>query len=117
MKYVPGLKYNLFSITRLLRKGYKITNDKEIIKLTSNQSNIVFDEIKETMMGGYIMGIKMRKIYEEKRNTKDFGQLCYTNIAMYDLTHLHKVLGHVCEKHVRLPQNTWGGISKEKTLN
>jgi hypothetical protein len=57
-KYIATLPSNLFSITRALSRGWKISNNGIKLQLTKNHGKIIFDTVNPTATG-CIMSVKM----------------------------------------------------------
>jgi hypothetical protein len=57
-KYVPGLCYNLFSITKALSEGWKLSNRGIKMRISRKGLNITFDHVINTA-NGFVSGIKM----------------------------------------------------------
>jgi hypothetical protein len=51
VSYLPGGAFNLFSITRMIKLGWKLADDKSKITLQNGDSKIVFDIVIQTKMG------------------------------------------------------------------
>ena len=45
VQYVPTLAINLFSITKALDNGWKISNEKLLVSLTKNNARLTFDTV------------------------------------------------------------------------
>jgi len=53
---VPDLWVDLFSLTKALTKGSKLSNDGEFIKVISGDSSITFDRKIDFGKGAFILG-------------------------------------------------------------
>ena len=82
--YVPELTSNLFSITKAMENGYKLSNKGNIMILSKGSKVLKFENLQKTK-NGYCPGIKMIiKIPYEK-----------VNIAQAkDYLEAHQLLGH-----------------------
>ena len=64
-KYSPNLDVNLFSITKALSKGWKLSNDGVKLILTKNNAKLIFDKVLHTK-DGVLCGIDMLTRTDEK---------------------------------------------------
>ena len=94
VRYVPGLgKYNLLSITKAISKGYNLSNEKNVIILKKNKSEIRFDTIMKTRTG-HVVGTKLRQINPEKAMTS----VTSDGKKKVDVNEFHKKIGHLSQK-------------------
>jgi hypothetical protein len=49
--HLPDGKFNLFSLSKLLKQGWKLTGDKMSIKLAKDTQEMVFDVVVPTTKG------------------------------------------------------------------
>ena len=61
--YIPDICINLFSITKALSEGWKLSNHGLQIVLSRSNQNIEFDQILKTAHG-YVCGVTMLPIYD-----------------------------------------------------
>ena len=66
--YVPELATNLFSITKAMENGFKVSSTGNILRLSKGTKMVKFDRLQKTKNGFY-PGIQMRvKVDHEKAN-------------------------------------------------
>ena len=85
--YVPSLWCNLLSINQILKKGYTIGNDGEIINVSRGKIKIKFDEIIKTG-DGHVNAVKIEQIQEMANSS-------------IGINIFHKLLGHPNKETVK----------------
>ena len=96
VKYVPDGRFNLFSLTKRMRVGWKLSGDKDAIKLTSpdGKQNVVFD-IKVNTTEGVIYCMYLRRTLPE---------VAAANVQMpvkMNIVQAHAKFGHCDEAATR----------------
>jgi hypothetical protein len=91
-KYVPGMKVNLFSITKALKQGWNLSNQGVNIVLANKSQKLIFDQIIPTETG-HLVGITMYP-------TKDYANITMT-ASPIDINLYHKIMGHTSENALR----------------
>jgi hypothetical protein len=71
--YVPGIMCNLFAITATLSKGWKLSNEGKVLKLSKGKKSIRFDEVINKRHG-HLCGVKIMR-----RNCEDVALLARNN--------------------------------------
>ena len=89
--YVPELTANLFSITKALQNGFKLSNEENIMILSKGSKTIKFDNLQKTGKG-YCPGIKI-KIKSPNEIANVAQTLTYSEA--------HQKLGHPGEEATR----------------
>jgi hypothetical protein len=88
---------NLFSIGKALKKGFNLSNDGEIIKLSKGNVNLTFDKVVRTK-SGFVPGIKLLEVLGDVGTSV----LETKKLNTIDVNNLHKILGHCSEVNARL---------------
>jgi Zinc knuckle len=91
-KYVPDLFVNLFSITKTLDSGWKLSNEGVKIKLSKSNTTIKFDQVLPTD-NGVLVGVKM-----VSRN--DVAMLASGKLGV-NYEDLHRLLGHTSKEIIK----------------
>ena len=91
---LPAGKYNLFSLTKMMKKGWKLSGDDNAIVLTINDKTIAFD-IKIPTPKGLLYAMYMKKAVTEVAGAGTDGG------AKLLITEIHDKLGHVNEDMAR----------------
>ena len=99
VKYVPELKYNLFSLTKALKSGWNIGNNDEIMYIKKDGINIMFDQVFETE-SGQITGVKT-SVPSIPQGTMKKEKPIHAMI-------LHGMLGHANEETCKKTANKFG---------
>jgi hypothetical protein len=95
-KYVPSLCVNLFSLNKSLNKGFKVSNDGMVISLNYKHVKLTFDRGIHAK-DGCVTGVLMKSILSN--NINGFANASIINERIYDINHLHKLLGH-CDQEI-----------------
>jgi hypothetical protein len=93
---VPNLCMNLFSLNKALKKGFKVSNDGMVIRLTYKQVKLTFDRVIHVTDGcvtGYLMKTIMIK------NINGYANASISTKRSYDINHLHEVFGHCGQEY------------------
>ena len=114
-KCVPDIHVNLFSLTKAMSTGWRISNTDKQIKLSKNGVEIVFDRYHRTA-DGFLCGIDMYPVssgeraltasavkQEESTNGQRTKKPVY-----WDINDLHKVFGHASENALRRSAKNYG---------
>jgi hypothetical protein len=91
VKYVPSLCVNLFSLNKVLKKGFKVSNDGVVVSLNLKHVKLTFDRVINAT-DGCVTGFLMKPILSE--NINGFANVSISNERIYDINHLHKLFGH-----------------------
>ena len=94
VKYVPGLAYNLFSITSAIKKGAKLFGEDKVITIKHGQLALKFGEVRHTR-DGYLLGLTMNAATP---TTAAVGMQPGTKIKASEL---HGKLGHTNDAYMR----------------
>lgn len=97
VQYVPGQRFNLFSLTKAIRDGWKLGNDgDESIWIEKNDKKIVFD-VKIPTKTGFLLGCYiMRNVETATANL----QVKEKKLKMSVMA-AHERLGHINEAETR----------------
>jgi hypothetical protein len=91
MKYVPSLCVNLFSLNKVLKKGFKVSNDGVVVSLNYKHVKLTFDRVIHATDGS-VTGVSMKPIL--CNNINEFANASISSERIYDINHLHKLFGH-----------------------
>jgi hypothetical protein len=91
VKYVPSLCVNLFSLTKTLKKGFKVSNDGVVVSLNYKHVKLTFDCVIHAT-DGCVTGVLMKSILSN--NINGFANTSISNEIIYNINHLHKLFGH-----------------------
>jgi hypothetical protein len=91
VNYVPSLCVNLFSLNKVLKKGFKISNDGVVVSLNYKHVKLTFDRVIHAT-DGCVTGVLMKPILSN--NINGFANASIRNERIYDINHLHKLFGH-----------------------
>jgi hypothetical protein len=61
IRYVPNLCVNLFSLNKVLKKGFKVSNDGAVVSLSYKDVKLTFDRVIHAR-DGCVTGILMKPI-------------------------------------------------------
>jgi gag-polypeptide of LTR copia-type len=103
-KYVEGLCVNLFSITKSLQNGWRISNDNLKISLSKQGHSVVFDQVIETETG-VLVGVEMVP-------RGDHALAAFTTGRSIDAIEAHQLLGHANKEVVKRTVEHYGGTIK-----
>jgi hypothetical protein len=92
-KFVPGLFTNLFSITKALDNGSKISNEGIMMTLVKDNFSLSFDKTLWTDTGA-IVGVEMVPRTDGVNLTLEQG-------LVVNINKLHLLMGHACESTIR----------------
>jgi hypothetical protein len=90
-KYVPSLCVNLFSLSKALEKGFKISNDGVVVSLNFKHVKLTFDRVINAT-DGCVTGVSMKPMMSN--NINGFANASISNRRIYNINHLHKLFGH-----------------------
>lgn len=94
VKYIPGFKVNLISLTRYMFEGWSlVSNAKSNISLTKRDNSVAFDR-KIVTGAGIVLGIRVKR-----RTPPDLSALVMGR--RQDINLWHGALGHAAEASVR----------------
>jgi hypothetical protein len=97
VKFIPGIRSNLFSLNKALMNGFTIANDGVIVSLTKKHVTLTIDIVIKTVGDGCVTGVVMKPTVKKRIH----DGYAHTSIEMersFDINHLHKVLGTVAWK-------------------
>jgi hypothetical protein len=100
VKYVPGIWLNLFSITKVLKNGWKLSNEDVKIRLTKNNTTILFDR-QLTTENGLVVGAEMIPRH-------DCASLLLERGSKVDINVFHNIMGHANIDAVRKTASYYG---------
>lgn len=94
-KHVPELHVNLFSITKALELGWKLTNKGVMMILNKNGRQIRFDRIYKTD-NGKLCGVNILPRFES-------GEMAFPAESgkAWDINRMHRVFNHASEEVLR----------------
>lgn len=101
--YLPSIKFNLFSCSKLQQDGWTMIGTKDEIKMTKGQAQIVFDIVIPTAKGAiYAVYFKRNQQSGEVANmaAQDSGQEPYKKPHM-TIMQAHSRFGHANEEATR----------------
>jgi hypothetical protein len=93
VKFVPGIRSNLFSLNKALMNAFTLANDGVIVSLTKKDVTLTFDFLIKTFGDGCVTGVMMKPIIK----TIIHDGYAHISIGMersLDINHPHKVFGH-----------------------
>ena len=106
---MPGSPFNLLSGGKLLQDGFKMSGDKDAIRLTKGKQELVFD-IKIGTAKGMLYGIYLKRVGGET------GMAGKDTITL-SIKDAHEKLGHVDEEKIRQTAKELGWtLTKGKLL-
>jgi hypothetical protein len=82
---------NSFSLNKVLKKGFKISNDGVISSLNYKHVKLTFDRVIHAT-DGCVTGVLMKPILSN--NINRFSNASIINERSYDINYLHKLFGH-----------------------
>jgi hypothetical protein len=91
VKYVSSLCVNLFSLNKVLKKGFKVSNDGVVVSLNYKHVKLTFERAIHAT-DGCVTGVLMKPILID--NINGFANTSISNERNYDVNHLHKLFGH-----------------------
>lgn len=94
VKYIPGLAYNLFSLTAAMDRGAQLHNKGKVLCLTKGSLKLFFDEEIKTR-SGFILGIKMESL------VNDVASAGLQEGTKVKASTLHGMLGHCNDSYMR----------------
>jgi hypothetical protein len=96
---VPTSGYNLFSITKLMKNGWKLSGTKEEIKLTNDEKEIIFDICIPTPMG-MLLAMYVKRC-GEMANLGTANGADATKKVKFTYKKAHDILGHCNDMRTR----------------
>jgi hypothetical protein len=90
VKFLPELCANLFSVNKVLKNGFKLSNKNENISLTKGSASITFDRIIKSL-DGTVSGIKM--IYLDSSTAYIAQNQLYSGKSV-NVNKFHEMIGH-----------------------
>jgi hypothetical protein len=93
VKFVPGIRSNLFSLNKTLMNGFKLSNNGVIVSLSQIHFTLTFDVVIKTVCDGCVTGVMMKPIVKKRIH----DGYAHTSIGMegsIDINHLNKVFGY-----------------------
>jgi hypothetical protein len=91
VKYMPSLCVNLFSLSKALKKGFKVGNDGIVVSLNYKHVKLTFERVINAT-DGCVTGVLMKPILS--KNINGFANASISNERIYDINHLYKLFGH-----------------------
>ena len=95
VRFVPELWVNLFSIGKVLSKGFQLGNDGIKIHVSKNDFRLCFDKVIKTRTG-YVLGVDMIPLAPE------VAAYAHASKSKFEVNKLHQVFGHCGEECLRL---------------
>ncbi len=92
--------FNLFSVTRMLGKGFKLKGDEKLISIYNKTCKFVFDTVIHTKHGELYCAIMKRKLANdllETTNASVIEEKPMKKILKTSVTRAHECLGHLGE--------------------
>ncbi len=99
-----GFNLNLFSMTRMLGKGFKLKGDKKLISIYNKTCEFVFDTLIHAKHGALYCRIKKRKIVNDLLQTANATvteEMPTKKILNTSVKRAHECLGHLGEIIIR----------------
>jgi hypothetical protein len=97
VRLTPENKYNLFSISKRLKEGWKMTGDKNGMVLTKGNEQVTFDIIIPTH-DGVIFAMYIER---ERNQQHEIAGIVTTRIMKLNIGRAHELLGHMGEDMTR----------------
>ena len=95
VQYIPTLgRYNLFSVTRAITRGFKISNEGETIILSKGSNEIQFDHIIRTKTG-FVGATSLDRTTPKDVTSRDKA------LRTEDVNVFHRKMGHMNEAMTR----------------
>ncbi len=107
MSHLPEGNFNLFSLTRLQKKGWTLSGNANYIKLQKGGDSLLFNIVVNTPKGALYVGKFCRK-----GGDKVVGG-AVDKALTHSINKAHALLGHINENDKGKLQVTWGGQSPE----
>ncbi len=92
--------FNLFIVTRMLGKGFKLKGDKKLISIYNKTHKFVFDTVIHTKHGALYSAIMRRKMLSDLLETVNASvteEKPVKKILKTSVKRVHKCLGHLGE--------------------
>ena len=100
-KQVPDLWVHLFSITKAVSDGWKLSNEGQMMVLTKGKNKIVFDRIIKSG-SGHLCAVEIRPPGQETATAAmDPG-------STVNIQEFHETMGHTSEESLRLTAKAMG---------
>jgi hypothetical protein len=131
-KYVPDLHVNLFSITKSLSQGWKLSNEGVMIVLKKDKASLKFDKVYQTD-NGKVVGVELLPSSGRKGDGFAFPStetdtavvpdtvtssdgITQSNLS-WDINRMHRVFNHASESVLRktAEHNGWKITGKFET--
>jgi hypothetical protein len=107
VRVIPSAKYNLFSLTKRLRAGWKMSGDMHALTIEKNGNKVVFDIVLNTAEGRLYCGYFKRDktemscaAVEDSESNESSKKTARVKKISIDLA--HQMLGHPGEDTTRL---------------
>jgi hypothetical protein len=88
VSHLPEGNFNLFSVTRLQKKGWTLTGNADYIKLKKGRKSLLFNIVINTPKGALYIGKFSRKGGDEVMGGAT------NNAPTYNIKKVHELLGH-----------------------
>jgi hypothetical protein len=98
VKYLPNLCVNLLSLNKVLKKGFKISNDGVIVSLNYKYVKLTFDRVI-LITDDCVTGVLMKPI--SSNYIKGFSNTSIRNERTYDINYLHKLFEHCGQETIK----------------
>jgi hypothetical protein len=105
VKYVPDLCVDLFSLNKVLKKGFKINNHGVVVSLNYKHVKLTFYRVIN-IKDGYMTGALMKPLLSN--NINGFVNTSIRNERIYDINHLHKLFGHCGQETLNNTDKMYG---------
>ena len=100
VKCVPGLKVNLFSLTKALSTGWNVSNDGVKIILRKGRNKITFDKVFETGTG-VLCGVDLLPVTDTANLAGDTDNNTPPSKRHWDINTFHRTFNHASDEKLR----------------
>jgi hypothetical protein len=104
--FLPNGKYNLISVTKVMKNGWKLEGDSNHFKLKKDKKEFVFN-IKINTSRGILFAVRINNKLEMIAATEDQGNTI-TAMKKVDINDAHMLFGHLSENIMRMTAKRLG---------
>jgi hypothetical protein len=105
VKYVPSLIVNLFSLKKLLKKGFKVSSDGVVVSLNYKHVKLTFDRVIHATDRCVTRVLMKPKLSD---NINRLANASISNERVYDIDHLNKLFGHCGQEILNKTMKMYG---------
>ena len=107
MKVILEIWCNLFSITSAMKKGFSISSKDMVVSITKGDFKFSFNKVRETMSGGFLMGVEIVPRLNEQSMMLNEGEITIKERTV-DINVAHCIFGHPSEATTKLMAKKYG---------